>query len=44
MNHYIISYFQGEIKFIDEEGKTKARCIYCSKEYMADRKFMGHLI
>ena len=25
-------------KFIDEEGKTKARCRYCSKEYMADRK------
>ena len=25
-------------KFIDEEGKTKVRCRYCSKEYMADSK------
>ena len=28
-------------KFIDEEGKTKARCIYCSKEYMVDSKIYG---
>ena len=28
-------------KFIDEEGRTKTRCIYCSKEYMADRKIYG---
>ncbi|KAL0000011.1 hypothetical protein SO802_019613 [Lithocarpus litseifolius] len=28
-------------KFIDEEGRTKARCIYCSKEYMADSKIYG---
>ena len=28
-------------KFIDEEGKTKARCLYCSKEYMVDRKNYG---
>ena len=28
-------------KFIDEEGKTKARCIYCSKEYMAHSKIYG---
>ena len=27
--------------FIDEEGRTKARCIYCSKEYMADSKIYG---
>ena len=28
-------------KFIDEEGRTKARCIYCSKEYMSDSKIYG---
>ncbi|KAL0007898.1 hypothetical protein SO802_009400 [Lithocarpus litseifolius] len=28
-------------KFIDEEGRTKVRCIYCSKEYMADSKIYG---
>ena len=28
-------------KFIDEEGRTKARCIYCSKEYMTDSKIYG---
>ena len=28
-------------KFIDEEGNTKARCIYCSKEYMSDSKIYG---
>uniref|UniRef100_A0A7N2MX95 Transposase n=1 Tax=Quercus lobata TaxID=97700 RepID=A0A7N2MX95_QUELO len=28
-------------KFIDEEGRTKARRIYCSKEYMADSKIYG---
>ncbi|KAL0009737.1 hypothetical protein SO802_004845 [Lithocarpus litseifolius] len=28
-------------KFIDEEGRTKVICIYCSKEYMADSKIYG---
>ena len=28
-------------KFIDEEGRTNARCIYCSKEYIANRKVYG---
>ena len=28
-------------KFIDEEGRTKARCIYCLKEYMVDSKIYG---
>ena len=28
-------------KFIDEEGRTNARCINCSKEYIANRKVYG---
>ena len=28
-------------KFIDKEGRTKARCIYCSKEYIANSKIYG---
>ena len=28
-------------KFIDEECRTKARCICCSKKYMADSKIYG---